>query len=1174
MSDLESEGTILEEDEDNRMTSEEVLKKLEKIMKAGQQNKMLLEQSCNQLRATCYGQDRFWRRYWYLPKAGGIFVEGLESAQPDILKYHSLDDEVLSTSSHSVSAPVGENTEKKKRGRKRKHQADDQEESSSKNVTEDTQRVNNEAKPTNEVKPVTELKPGDEVKATNDIKPTSDMHQNDDGMMDIEDSIPRAILVQKACTIDDVEMNSKISGVSSSVVDHVSQSATNSTSNPICNQEEGSSNSGASSDVVVVAEDTQIAKLENGAVKEEPATETEDANPDPSKAGSEVAVKQEIKDEIKNEGDDDTDGVVKSETLMDKWFSIANRELQLTSTECTPTMACQASFSNVTCDNTIQYQGNRWEIGNNAQYFNVPVEGLTSTLAFNRDSFLTLSGLDEDMMNQALNSTLKPKDDTLQDVTMVDDEIAKSTINKIDVKQEEMLVPFNLPSFINMSLGNISAYIQCDNPSPLQMTPDEQKLLEEVKINGLPKRLERNLVPKDLRYGWWKIDDIEVIKEMIQCLHVRGVRERELRQHLLTALSENLDLTTQCHVAHVRAPPPSKGYIDPEPMNAWNPQIARRVELNLLDQVETLEDKIASASMQMKGWQVPNKDDVENGMDMIGGISLIRERILGLEAAIERRYLKPPLGTSTADAHIAAIATQNQNQANPPTSTSQAASSSTTPTSSTAASATTNSDQQANDADQDMDREESPEPEVLPKALQSWREAVARSHTTSQLAMALYVLESCVAWDKSIMKAPTQNGSNTQRSLQNCQFCSSGENEDKLLLCDGCDKGYHTYCFKPKMVNIPEGDWYCYECVNKATGDRKCIVCGGHRQQPVGKMIYCEICPRAYHHDCYIPPMIKVPRGKWYCHGCISKAPPPKKRGPKKGHKEKGEKSEKGDKSDKPEKADKADKSSNSTMTATPTLNSSGQEDGASSPTHSVASTSFEEHSTSVDSKPSTTTAQTAPIISATTSADIVDEEMPIADDVSDSAAPSSPPHTSQTVASVQSPASSPPPSSPPPPPPPPQAVQPTTAPITTAAAAMEELNHTAALLNEAKEKLKLEKKERHAAKKLIKELAACKTMLEAMELHEDSWPFLLPVNTKQFPTYKKIIKSPMDLSTIKKRIQDLQYKSRDDFIADVRLIFDNCEIFNEDDSPVGKAGHGMRKFFEVRWAELTDKHS
>lgn len=643
LSDLESEGTILEEDEDNRMTADEVLKKLEKIIKAGQQNKMLLEQSCNQLRATCYGQDRFWRRYWYLPKAGGIFVEGLESAQPDILKYHSLDDEVLSTSSHSVSAPVGESTEKKKRGRKRKHQADE-EESCSKGVIEDNQRVNNEVKPTNEVKPVTELKPGDEVKATNDMKPTSDMHQNDDGMMDIEDSIPRAILVQKACTIDDVEMNNKISGVSSASVDHItnSQTATNLTSNPICNHEEGS-NSGASSDVVVIAEDT---KLENGAVKEEPVTETEEINPNTLVTGAEVAVKQEIKDEIKNEADDDMEGVVKSETLMDKWFSIANRELQLTSTECTPTMISQASFSNVTCDNPIQCQGNRWEIGNNAQYFNVPVEGLNSTLVFNRDSFLTLSGLDEDMMSQSMNSTWKSKDDSHQDVTMTEDEItSKSTINKIDVKQEELPAPFHLPSFINMSLGNISAYIQCDNPSPLQMTPDEQKLLEEVKLHGLPKRLERNLVPKDLRYGWWKIDDIEIVKELIQCLHVRGVRERELRQHLLTALSDNMDLTTLCHVAHARAPPPSKGYIDPEPMNAWNPQIARRVELSLLDQVETLEDKIASASMQMKGWQVPNKDDVENGMDMIGGISLIRERILGLEAAIERRYLKPPLGT-------------------------------------------------------------------------------------------------------------------------------------------------------------------------------------------------------------------------------------------------------------------------------------------------------------------------------------------------------------------------------------------------------------------------------------------------------------------------------------------------------------------------------------------------
>lgn len=42
-------------------------------------------------------------------------------------------------------------------------------------------------------------------------------------------------------------------------------------------------------------------------------------------------------------------------------------------------------------------------------------------------------------------------------------------------------------------------------------------------------------------------------------------------------------------------------------------------------------------------------------------------------------------------------------------------------------------------------------------------------------------------------------------------------------------------------------------------------------------MIYCEACPRAYHHDCYIPPLAKPPRGKWYCVNCVSKAPPKKR---------------------------------------------------------------------------------------------------------------------------------------------------------------------------------------------------------------------------------------------------------------------------------------------------------
>jgi len=33
-----------------------------------------------------------------------------------------------------------------------------------------------------------------------------------------------------------------------------------------------------------------------------------------------------------------------------------------------------------------------------------------------------------------------------------------------------------------------------------------------------------------------------------------------------------------------------------------------------------------------------------------------------------------------------------------------------------------------------------------------------------------------------------------------------------MLLCDGCDNGYHTYCTVPPIEVVPEGDWFCKDC--------------------------------------------------------------------------------------------------------------------------------------------------------------------------------------------------------------------------------------------------------------------------------------------------------------------------------------------------------------------------
>uniref|UniRef100_A0A8C2FC11 D4, zinc and double PHD fingers family 2 n=1 Tax=Cyprinus carpio TaxID=7962 RepID=A0A8C2FC11_CYPCA len=38
-----------------------------------------------------------------------------------------------------------------------------------------------------------------------------------------------------------------------------------------------------------------------------------------------------------------------------------------------------------------------------------------------------------------------------------------------------------------------------------------------------------------------------------------------------------------------------------------------------------------------------------------------------------------------------------------------------------------------------------------------------------------------------------------------CNMCGTSENDDQLLFCDDCDRGYHMYCLSPPMSEPPEG---------------------------------------------------------------------------------------------------------------------------------------------------------------------------------------------------------------------------------------------------------------------------------------------------------------------------------------------------------------------------------
>ena len=57
--------------------------------------------------------------------------------------------------------------------------------------------------------------------------------------------------------------------------------------------------------------------------------------------------------------------------------------------------------------------------------------------------------------------------------------------------------------------------------------------------------------------------------------------------------------------------------------------------------------------------------------------------------------------------------------------------------------------------------------------------------------------------------------------------------------------------------------------------------------------------------------------------------------------------------------------------------------------------------------------------------------------------------------------------------------------------------------------------------------------------------PFLVKVCKRDVPDYHLVIKSPMDLTTMSKKLKNLQYNSKLEFKNDIQLIVDNCFCYN-----------------------------
>ncbi|KAI8823758.1 Bromodomain-containing protein [Fimicolochytrium jonesii] len=83
------------------------------------------------------------------------------------------------------------------------------------------------------------------------------------------------------------------------------------------------------------------------------------------------------------------------------------------------------------------------------------------------------------------------------------------------------------------------------------------------------------------------------------------------------------------------------------------------------------------------------------------------------------------------------------------------------------------------------------------------------------------------------------------------------------------------------------------------------------------------------------------------------------------------------------------------------------------------------------------------------------------------------------------------------------------------------------------------------------------------------NWPFLQPVDPDALgiPHYRTVVTHPMDLSTIRRKLETGSYADADAFAGDVRLMLRNCFVFNPVGHDIHTHGKKLEEVFERKWA-------
>ncbi|KYQ92136.1 bromodomain-containing protein [Tieghemostelium lacteum] len=92
-------------------------------------------------------------------------------------------------------------------------------------------------------------------------------------------------------------------------------------------------------------------------------------------------------------------------------------------------------------------------------------------------------------------------------------------------------------------------------------------------------------------------------------------------------------------------------------------------------------------------------------------------------------------------------------------------------------------------------------------------------------------------------------------------------------------------------------------------------------------------------------------------------------------------------------------------------------------------------------------------------------------------------------------------------------------------------------------------------------------SVLTQLKATEYAYPFLHKVKPSEAPNYYDIIKKPMDISLMGKKLKKLEYLSKLEFQFDLNLIITNCRIYNTDPSSRIYVDHANQ--LEIKSREL-----